>query len=218
MRDSIVIYRSLREATKQLDLETRAKVYDAVMDYAFDGTEPDETGVVQAMFLMIKPIIDLNNQRYENGRKGGRPKNQTETKTKPKNNQNETKPKPNVNVNDNVNVNINNTPYISPFNEFWENYPKQRAGNKGKAYKAFCRAITEKRATPEQIVQASKVYATSDEVEKGFAKGAEAWLNDDRFNNDYSKPKTKQEIAFEKAYNNLQELYREDVKEVAYAG
>lgn len=105
MRDSIVIYRSLREATKQLDLETRAKVYDAVMDYAFDGTEPDETGIVQAMFLMIKPIIDLNNQRYENGCKGGRPKNQTETKTKPKNNQNETNAKPNDNVNDNVNVN-----------------------------------------------------------------------------------------------------------------
>ena len=105
MRDSIVIYRSLREATKQLDLETRAKVYDAVMDYAFDGTEPQETGVVQAMFLMIKPIIDLNNQRYENGCRGGRPKNQTETKTKPKNNQNETNPKPNDN--DNVNDNVN---------------------------------------------------------------------------------------------------------------
>ena len=105
MRESIVIYRSLREATKQLDLETRAKVYDAVMDYAFDGTEPDETGVVLAMFLMIKPIIDLNNQRYENGCKGGRPKNQTETKTKPKNNQKETNPEPNDN--DNVNVNVN---------------------------------------------------------------------------------------------------------------
>lgn len=107
MRDSIVIYRSLREATKQLDLETRAKVYDAVMDYAFDGTEPEETGVVQAMFLMIKPIIDLNNQRYENGCKGGRPKNQTETKTKPKNNQTETNVKPNDNDNVNVNDNVN---------------------------------------------------------------------------------------------------------------
>lgn len=95
MRDSIILYRSLREATKQLDLETRAKVYDAVMDYAFDGTEPQETGVVQAMFLMMKPIIDANNQRYENGCKGGRPKNQTETKTKPKENQTETKVEPN---------------------------------------------------------------------------------------------------------------------------
>ena len=63
MRDSIILYRSLREATKMLDLETRAKVYDAVMDYAFDGTEPNETGVVMAMFLMMKPIIDANNQR-----------------------------------------------------------------------------------------------------------------------------------------------------------
>ena len=95
MRDSIILYRSLREATKQLDLETRAKVYDAIMDYAFDGTEPQESGIVQAMFLMMKPIIDTNNQRFENGCKGGRPKNQTITKTKPNENQNETKPEPN---------------------------------------------------------------------------------------------------------------------------
>ena len=95
MRDTIILYRSLREATKQLDLETRAKVYDAVMDYAFDGIEPEETGVVQAMFLMMKPIIDSNNQRYENGKKGGRPKNQTITETKPNNNQTITKVEPN---------------------------------------------------------------------------------------------------------------------------
>ena len=95
MRDSIILYRSLREATKQLDLETRAKVYDAVMDYAFDGVEPEETGVIQAMFLMMKPIIDANNQRYENGCKGGRPKNQTKTETKPNENQTETKAEPN---------------------------------------------------------------------------------------------------------------------------
>lgn len=95
MRDSIILYRSLKEATKMLDLETRAKVYDAVMDYAFDGTEPNETGVVQAMFLMMKPIIDANNQRYENGCKGGRPKNQTKTEIKPSKNQIETKVEPN---------------------------------------------------------------------------------------------------------------------------
>ena len=95
MRDSIILYRSLREATKMLDIETRAKVYDAVMDYAFDGIEPNETGVVMAMFLMMKPIIDANNQRYENGCKGGRPKNQNKTEIKPNNNQNETKVEPN---------------------------------------------------------------------------------------------------------------------------
>ena len=95
MRDSIILYRSLREATKQLDLETRAKVYDAVMDYAFDGVEPEETGVIQAMFLMMKPIIDANNQRYENGCKGGRPKNQNKTEIKPNQNQTETKVEPN---------------------------------------------------------------------------------------------------------------------------
>lgn len=97
MRDSIILYRSLREATKQLDLETRAKVYDAVMDYAFDGTESTETGVVQAMFLMMKPIIDVNNQRFENGKKGGAPKGNQNAKKQPENNQETTKKQPNNN-------------------------------------------------------------------------------------------------------------------------
>jgi hypothetical protein len=65
----------------------------------------------------MKPQIDVNNKRFENGKKGGRPKredeptgNQKETKEKPSNNQSETKVKPNVNDNANVNDNKENTP------------------------------------------------------------------------------------------------------------
>ena len=57
---------------------------------------------------MIKPQIDANNRKYQNGKLGGRPKNnQNETKIKPKINQTITKTKPNVNDNDNVNENNN---------------------------------------------------------------------------------------------------------------
>ena len=106
MRDSIVFYRSFYEAIKEIPLEEQAVVYNAIYGYALDDVEPELTGIAKAIFLLVKPQIDANNTKYENGKKGGKPKtNQTETKTKPNSNQTETESKPNVNVNENVNDN-----------------------------------------------------------------------------------------------------------------
>lgn len=96
------------------------------------------------------------------------------------------------------NTEVNNTPIsnkldITPtdlyqdFEGFWELYPRQRRGNKQKAYKAYLRVLKEKRSTPEQLLIAVNKYAKSEEVSRGYAKGCEAWLNDDRFNTDYDK-------------------------------
>ena len=73
------------------------------------------------------------------------------------------------------------------FDEFWSLYPKDRIGNKAKAYSAFCKVIKEKRATIDKLLASVKNYARSEEVHKGFAKGCAAWLNDDRFNQDYKE-------------------------------
>ena len=83
------------------------------------------------------------------------------------------------------NNNINNI-YMSDFEEFWKYYPKQRAGSKTKAYSSYCRVIKEKRSTVEKLLASVKKYAISEEVKRGFAKGCSAWLNDDRFNNEYT--------------------------------
>ena len=82
--------------------------------------------------------------------------------------------------------------YKESFEKFWEEYPKQRIGNKEKAYSSYCRAIKEKSATEEQILKAAQVYAQSDEVKRGYAKGCQAWLNDDRFNVDYGQEEIKE--------------------------
>lgn len=82
-----------------------------------------------------------------------------------------------------VDSKLSTTP--TEFDEFWELYPRQRRGNKQKALRAYLRVIKEKRSTPEQLLIAVGKYAKSDEVKRGFAKGCEAWLNDDRFNTNY---------------------------------
>lgn len=102
MYDSMVFYRSFYEAIKRLPELSRAKLYDAVFAYGLDGEEIELDGIEAAMFQLIKPQIDANNRRKENGKKGGRPK----TETKPNSNLDETKQEPNVNVNANVNVNV----------------------------------------------------------------------------------------------------------------
>lgn len=79
-----------------------------------------------------------------------------------------------------------NKEFLNEFEIFWKEYPKQRAGNKQKAYTSYCRAIKEKRTTVDDLLKSVIAYKQSDEVKKGFAKGCQAWLNDDRFNVEYN--------------------------------
>lgn len=106
MRDSFIFYRSFAEALEKLNQKSRLRCYDAIVAYALNGIEQDLDGIESAIFMLIKPQIDANNKRFENGKRGGRPRNQNETETKPNENQNETEQQPNVNVNVNVNENV----------------------------------------------------------------------------------------------------------------
>ena len=106
----MVFYRSFYEAIKELPLDVQAKVYSAIFEYSLNFNEVVLEGLPKTIFTLIKPQLDANNKRFENGKKGGRKKvdnNQTETKSEPKQNQTETKTEPNNNVNDNDNVNEN---------------------------------------------------------------------------------------------------------------
>ena len=109
MKDSFVFYKSFYEAIKKLKKKDQLTVFLHMCEYAFENKTEEIDGVPAAIFDLIKPQIDANFRRFENGKKGGRPK----TKTKPNPNLDVTKPEPNVNVNvndnvnDNVNVNVN---------------------------------------------------------------------------------------------------------------
>ena len=132
MQDSMIFYKSFYDAIKNLKQNEQAKVYDAIFSYALEGKEKPLTGLSQSIFVLIKPQIDANIRRKINGakgaeygKKGGRPKKETDLGVIDKNPLGDKKENPigvseetpqglqsktpnvNVNVNENVNVNRN---------------------------------------------------------------------------------------------------------------
>jgi hypothetical protein len=107
-RDSFIFYRSFFEAVSELQDINKLEIYDAIFEYSLNFKEPELNGLSKTIFILIKPQLEANRKKFNNGAKGGRPSNknkQKETKIKPKRNLSITKTK--ANVNDNVNVNDN---------------------------------------------------------------------------------------------------------------
>lgn len=122
MRESMIIYRSFYEAIKDLPAEDAAKVWNAIFDYGLNGNTQQLSGLSLTIFTLIKPQLDANIRKFENGSKGGRPKKQKETKEKPNQNLNESKAK--ANVNDNVELECKEE-YKEWF-ELWFDYKKEK--------------------------------------------------------------------------------------------
>ena len=114
-RESFVFYASFLEGIEELPNESQLKVYQAVMNFAIRGIEPNNLlGIEKSIFALIKPQILANNKKYKDGCNGGRPKK--EEKTNKKNHRllnkktsgyENKKPNVNENVNENVNDNVN---------------------------------------------------------------------------------------------------------------
>ncbi len=93
---------------------------------------------------------------------------------------------------------------VSAFEVFFKKFPPQRKGNKEKTESAWNAALT--RSTEEEILNGLEAYINSPEVRIGRAKGAAAWLNDDRWSCDYSeRPNPKPE---KKPYHQTLENYK----------
>lgn len=70
-RDSFIFYRSFFETLEELETESQLPIYRAIAMYALDKREPKLTGLGKVLWRLIKPQIDANWQRFENGCKGG---------------------------------------------------------------------------------------------------------------------------------------------------
>lgn len=99
-RDSFIFYRSFYEAISELPKENQADTYNAIMQYALNQEEINLTGISKAIFSLVKPQLDANYKKYENGK-------QKKSKTVAKQKQNVSKTGTNVNDNENVNENDN---------------------------------------------------------------------------------------------------------------
>lgn len=85
-RDSFIFYRSFYEAISELPKENQADSYNAIMRYALDQEEIELTGISKAIFSLVKPQLDANYKKYENGK-------QKKSKRKAKQKQNRSKQK-----------------------------------------------------------------------------------------------------------------------------
>lgn len=99
-RDSFIFYRSFYEAIKEVPEEAQLQIYKAISIYALEQEEIELNGISKAIFSLVKPQLDANYKKYENGK-------QTKSKVKAKDKQKESKIETNVNDNDNENVNEN---------------------------------------------------------------------------------------------------------------
>jgi len=114
-RDSFIFYRSFFSATKHLNQVEKAQLFEAICSYALDGNISLLEGTPQGMFELIKPQLDANRKRFENGCKKKQKISKTEAKPKQKTSKEEANVNVNVNVNHNeeckselINDNLNN--------------------------------------------------------------------------------------------------------------
>ena len=102
----MIFYRSFYESVTGLSPVIKAELYDAIFEYGLNFQEIEFTNdISKALFTLIKPQLDANIKRFENGKKPKTKRNESETEAKDK--QNESKVEANNNVNVNVNVNKN---------------------------------------------------------------------------------------------------------------
>lgn len=217
MRDSFIFYRTFYNCIKELEMKKAHALFMAILEYVFEQKEPELTGIEAGVFSVFRIQIDANNKKYENGKKGGRPKNQTETtgykNDKLNNNQNETtgfknggnsenqgvtetEPNENVNVNDNVNKNI---PPISPverFEEFFNHYPENQYGKpRNDTEHAYINTLLAGVNTEDEFVQAVINYAEYCKLTGVYARRSDNFFKkcffEDFLPGRYKKPQRK---------------------------
>lgn len=103
-RESFVFYESWMNAIQAIPTEElRNEAISAIIMYGLGRTTEEDwkslNPFVQAILMLIKPMLDKNQNKWENAKKGGRPKKSDGQEIEEKN-QNETKTKPNENQND----------------------------------------------------------------------------------------------------------------------
>jgi hypothetical protein len=192
MKDSFVLYCSLREPLKKLSENEAGSLFKAILDYAAEGIEPDGLSQAAGMaFLFIRAQLERDNEKYEAichkraeaGRIGGLQKqanivNATKCKQEKANVADNDTDNDNDNVSDNGTETVSDKKYSDAFLSFWEAYP--RKADKGQAYKKFRERIKDG-FPPGELIEAAKTYRIECETQKTapqYIKHAKTFLGE----------------------------------------
>jgi hypothetical protein len=82
MKESFLLYKSFYDPIKELSIEDKGHLLDAIFKYQIDGTEPMNTSRIYMPFMFFKNQFRLDDEKYQkivernkvNGSKGGAPK------------------------------------------------------------------------------------------------------------------------------------------------
>lgn len=65
-------FRSFYDAAKNIpDKAMQADFLMAICEYALNGNEPEGSGIISALFSLVKPNLDISRKRAQAGKKGG---------------------------------------------------------------------------------------------------------------------------------------------------
>lgn len=73
-RESFIFYRSFYESLKCLSKEEQLDLFTAICEKALYNNDTKLTGIAESLYILIAPQIDANTKRYEDGKRGGRPR------------------------------------------------------------------------------------------------------------------------------------------------
>ncbi len=74
MREYFTFNRLFKESINGLSDKDRLAMYEAIVSYALEMKEPELEGFPKTLFNLLRPKLDADIKRWNNGCKGGAPK------------------------------------------------------------------------------------------------------------------------------------------------
>lgn len=127
MRDTMIIYRSFFEAIRELPKENQSEIWNAVYELGLNGIEIELQGLSKTIFMLVKPQIEANLKRFNNGKtpKKNQDKSKTEAKVKQEIIKVEANNNNNINNNKNKNVEERKNDFAYSLQPFVETYGRE---------------------------------------------------------------------------------------------
>lgn len=194
-RGQFTFYASFATAIGRIKSKAaRCDAYDAIVNYAIHGTEPDVDslpGAAAIAFDLIRPVLAKGAKRAESGKTGG--SKQTASKTQANAKQTAREKEREKEGEREIEIEKENECYIPPvaplggaFDTFWSVYPKKVG--KEAARKAFAKA----KVPADRLISAVEAQKNSEQWRKEggrYIPNPATWLNQGRWDDEIQAPK-----------------------------